>query len=813
MSRRALTTFQVKAQEVLKQGKSLLLLAPTGLGKTLASTADIEEKFTKTIYAVPLRALGVGIRDAISELRRSGKPIEAVIHHGDSQESLLFSEEVIVTTYDQVVCGVPGLPLSLPLKAGHAVAAALLMSRLILDEAHLAWAISREALSILLGIIDFRVRRFGLQTVVQTATLPKVVAQMICNEMGIELRIVGEGDVEKDEGLQLRNQNRHVSISLLELKAKKQDPEGKIDCRKLDERLIGARGKRIYFANTVSRLQETYDRLVCGGNGVNPNTVTVLHNRMPRTWRAGAEAQVLERFGKSSKEGNWLLLTNQVAEAGLDISAPLVISDPAPVDTLVQRSGRCARWFREGAVEGEFYVLGIATKQMTEWARPYRPQAVAATLKKLPDEEQLSWEAERKWVDEAWAIEVNSQGKLPKDSRERQREQIQQALGKVPFSLNLFDRAAQERNPGAIAREFREILSVDVAVSASELQDLRQRLASRLEPETSSVSFGQAQEMARRARSGCKAIRYDEGQLSVEPADSVRLGDILVLPASVAYLHADKGLCLVEKGASPPQGDGIVRESAWTVRPKKTEAQISYEGGKRQTLFEHVTGVVEGVRKRLSAGNSAYRGVLVKVLESLEPATDPQRLADTIAQISILGAAFHDLGKTDSRWQKIARELDPDAPEELIARTRDTKSRLKFPPHTPPGFAATLKACELLLGNLGPAANHLVRTIALAAARHHSSLTNPATVQCIFEPDPRAKDFVREILQHIGVPPNVTGRAEEIIQAASEKATRDVIPLALPNDDLFPIYAVVGRAILMADRSDAAGEELEQWQP
>ena len=31
------------------------------------------------------------------------------------------------------------------------------------------------------------------------------------------------------------------------------------------------------------------------------------------------------------------------------------------------------------------------------------------------------------------------------------------------------------------------------------------------------------------------------------------------------------------------------------------------------------------------------------------------------------------------------------------------------------------------------------------------------------------------------------------------------------NDDLFPIYALVGRAILMADREDAAGRELEQW--
>ena len=656
----SLTTFQLKAQELLKQGKSLLLLAPTGLGKTLAVTADVQDKFTKTIYAVPLRALGVGIRDAISELKRDGKPITPIVHHGDTQESYLFSEEVIVTTYDQVVCGVPGLPLSLPLKAGHAVAAALLMSRLILDEAHLAWAISREALSILLGIIDFRVKRFGLQTVVQTATLPKAVAEIVCKEMGIELLVVGEGDVENDEGLKLRSRNRHVTISLLELKAKKQEEDGRIDCGKLDERLINTPGKRIYFANTVTRLQNVYDRLAHRGDGVDPNTITVLHNRMPRAWRAKAEAEVLERFGKSSKEGSWLLLTNQVAEAGLDISAPLVISDPAPVDTLVQRSGRCARWFRKGTVEGEFCVLRVAASQMAEWARPYRAQAVAATLKNWPDEKQLSWEVEREWVDDAWAIEVNSQGKLPKDSGEKQREQVQQALGRVPFALNLFDRAAQERDPGAIARQFREILSIEVAVTASELQDLQQRLASRLEPETSSVSFAQAQEMARRARSG-KVIRYDEGQLSVEPADSVRLGDVLVLPATVAYLHMAKGLCFIEKGASPPDGDGIVLESAWSPRTENSRAQMSLESGKRQTLLDHVRGVVEGTRRRLAAvgdERSSYRRALLRVLESVEPEMSPDQivaLGDTIAQIAVVGAAFHDIGKAGSKWQKKAR--------------------------------------------------------------------------------------------------------------------------------------------------------------
>jgi len=254
------TLFQIKSQEIIKDGKSLLLVAPTGLGKTFAVTGDLKEKFRKTIYAVPLRSLGEGIRKSITELKRNGDPIEVVVHHGDSQESTLFSEEVVVTTYDQVVCGTPGLPLSLPLKAGHAVAGSLLMSRLILDEGHLAWGISDRALSILLGIIDFR-RKLGLQTILLTATLPDNIAKKISERLGLELMILGKGDgvcyINTDEGLKVREENRRVKISISGLKKHKK--KSSLDYTPLIDLLANRTGKRIYFANTVDRLQKVYD--------------------------------------------------------------------------------------------------------------------------------------------------------------------------------------------------------------------------------------------------------------------------------------------------------------------------------------------------------------------------------------------------------------------------------------------------------------------------------------------------------------------------------------------------------------------------
>jgi len=791
------TLFQSKVRTLVQQGSSLLLVAPTGLGKTFAVSGDIEDRFCKMIYAVPLRSLCSGIKNEISELRRHDQKIHAVIHHGDMQESLLFSEEVVVTTYDQVICGVPGLPLSLPLKAGHAVAGALLMSRLILDEVHLAWGISEKALTILLGIIQFR-QNLGLQTILLTATLPIKVTRLISNRLKMELVILGEGDFSDDEGLKSREENREVKLSLLELKKTREADDKQLDYAPLDERLRKSGSKRIYFANTVGRLQETYDRLV--SSGLDPSKIIVLHNRMPRPWRVEAEQWVQRRFGKNSEDGDWLLLTNQVAEAGLDISAPLVISDPAPVDTLVQRAGRCARWFRGDKIEGEFVVIKPPKAEIKDekkgLALPYRPHLVQASLDSFPGD-KLTWESERKWVNEAWG-----------GDEEKAFAAVERALNETTFALNLFDRAAQEHQPGSIAKVFREILSVEVAVEEKISDRALQRLVdSEQLPETSSVSLGRAWQLLRDAGRLARVLRYDEGDLEVKPANFVQPGDTLIVPATVAYLHGNKGLCFGD-GSKITKSGSISLSSTW--RPHGTTKQsLPREGGRRQSLLEHVKGVMDGTYERLTR-DGVYRNALVKIIASLEPHKNPNQLANIIAQLAALAAGFHDLGKADKKWQARAREIDPEHPEALIGRTLRTEGRIGIP-HTPPSYLAIIQACKLLLGPLN-SSEHLVRSIALAAARHHSSLLNPALISYRFEPHPEAMEFVKAILEHVGASDSVKNQAHEILKAAEEVPQKEIVPLLLPNDDLFPVYALVGRAILMADRENAANKKLESWE-
>ncbi len=792
------TKFQTYVQQKVGSGKSLLLIAPTGLGKTFAVVGDIQQSFRKTIYAAPLRALVADVRKEISELRRNGKRIEPVVHHGDLQESMLFGEEVVVTTYDQVVCGAAGLPLSLPLKAGHAVAGAILMSRLVLDEVHLAWGISDQALPILLGIVDFR-RKLGLQTIVLTATLPKKVAELICQRLDLELVIVGEGDTVGDEGLELREKNRQVTTSLLELKTKGKGKEREVDYSLLDDRLRDPSHKRIYFANTVERIQQTYDRLI---PKMDYHKIVVLHNRMPRSWRTEAEGKVRELFGKDSVDGDWLLLTNQVAEAGLNISAPVVISDPAPVDTLIQRAGRCARWFRYGKCQGEFIVLSTTKNEMEDkkagLALPYRAELVQAALNSFSAGD-LGWASEKDWINRAWG-----------DGPEKAQESVARSLEETTFALNLFDRAAQQRRPGEIARAFRDILSIEVAVydaSTDEtkgLQDLQHKLAGNQYPETSSVSMARGWGLFNEAKGRARVIRYEEGQIQIVTPQYLQTGDILVVPSTVAFLDKAKGLCFGDAGSAK---NAILR-SEWGELPKRANTK-THEGSRYQTLLDHATAVMKGTYARLTCEGS-YREALVNILQKLEPQKDTDRLANAIAHIAVLAAGFHDLGKADERWQTRAREIDPGCPDGLIGRTGNQAEFIGIK-HSPPGFHACLRACELM--GLPPSARHLEAAIALASIRHHSSLVNPAAYD-EFRPSPLATDLVVNILQELGNSEEageMVNKANDILSAARQKPPPEWIPLLLPNEDLFPIYALVGRAILMADREDAAGRELEEW--
>lgn len=97
----------------------------------------------------------------------------------------------------------------------------------------------------------------------------------------------------------------------------------------------------------------------------------------------GAERRRWEFLRKNADrppEGR-ILVATQVVEAGVDVSASVLVTDLAPWSSLVQRFGRAARYAGES---GEVFVVGDTPAKEAD-ARPYELGALAAAAEALAD--------------------------------------------------------------------------------------------------------------------------------------------------------------------------------------------------------------------------------------------------------------------------------------------------------------------------------------------------------------------------------------------------------------------------------------------
>jgi CRISPR-associated endonuclease/helicase Cas3 len=365
-----LRDFQREAIENLENGKSVLIFAPTGLGKTRAAIEPFLRAkggliCTRMIYSLPIRALAQGVREECKNLG-----IAPVIHHGDEPESQFFSERAIITTIDQYLTAFAGAPLSWASHVSHAAAGAVLTSYSIFDEVHLLSP--QRGLQLLFAALYLR-KRWGLLSCVMTATLPSSVIEFFEQFCGLKKIEASENDIKQRdswrkvhlrlEGIKDGNQfvwNEKDEKSLAEFIKDKWD-----DWENLD---VDGPRKVIVFVNTVDRALRVYSELK---NLLNQNVEIILaHSRFTKDDRMKVENKLSQFFGKKPEPNPAILVTTQVAEAGLNISAPLVITELCPMDSLIQRAGRCQRFRLDGDEElsGKVVVVKPAGK---EWYVPY----------------------------------------------------------------------------------------------------------------------------------------------------------------------------------------------------------------------------------------------------------------------------------------------------------------------------------------------------------------------------------------------------------------------------------------------------------
>ena len=383
--------FQLESINTLCEGKSLILIAPTGSGKTEIPVISFLLKKNETIppqmiYSLPTRTLIENLSKRIRRYRRryrryvSPKGFSTAFHHGKRIESEFFGEDIIMPTIDQTVGAYVCVPLSAPIKRGNVFAGSVSSAFLVFDEIHTFDP--KRGLQTSITIIEHS-SKLKLPFVVMSATLPDSLIKKIKNIGGKETEVKEVKDENEIKSRKIRRVNLHTRP----LKENK-----KISIKEILGIYESSKNKKlIVICNTVDKAQQLYQQLK--NEKSLDACVILIHSRFLEKDRKEKEDLLQKLFSRESRE-HVILISTQVIEVGMDISSDTMISELAPIDSLIQRAGRCARW----GGSGDFYVFDV--EDYGPYKKEEYKQIVNNTKEELNklDNEILSWNLERKLV-------------------------------------------------------------------------------------------------------------------------------------------------------------------------------------------------------------------------------------------------------------------------------------------------------------------------------------------------------------------------------------------------------------------------------
>jgi CRISPR-associated endonuclease/helicase Cas3 len=332
--------FQYKITETILSGKNLILKAPTGSGKTWSALVPfimaVENCLPfpqKMIYSLPLRTLANSLYKTVSENEYiQEKNIEVSLQTGESPSDRFFESDIIFTTIDQTLSSILMFPYSLPQKLANINAGAILSSYLVFDEFHLldpgrSFSTTVNILKKLKGITPF---------CLMTATLSKDVLDELALYLDADIISLSENEVQN-----LKNYNNPKTIFVH-------------SDHLMVESIIQLHRKRsIIITNTVDRCQEIYHLL--NEKRIEGTEIICIHSHFFENDRKEKEDKIKELFGEGSKS-NAILVSTQVIEVGIDISCEIMHTEISPINSLIQRAGRCARFENEA---GQLHVYNI----------------------------------------------------------------------------------------------------------------------------------------------------------------------------------------------------------------------------------------------------------------------------------------------------------------------------------------------------------------------------------------------------------------------------------------------------------------------
>lgn len=363
MNVRSKSLWQKAVLKNIEPSKSIVLIAPTGAGKTEFALLWAEKNKRKLIYTLPLR---VALNDLFWRFRK-GKTekgyfddnfvdilhstafIEYLEEIPSSRQldvekqltaSKLLSSPVLLTTPDQVFL------TSLNYYGSDKVLAVYPLSSIVIDEIQ---TYDEEMASIIIKTLQI-VKETGGVVLVMTATLPPYFEPFffedkskyydIPEKFRLNFEIV---DTEKiKEKVKNYTIKRHkIKIVDKPLTQYKKKEDGKEDLEVNSEELknwidIFKDRNTFIVVNNVSKAIAIYDYLKNNGY----NNVFLLHSRLIEKVKDQRIEEIKNKLNSGEKV---IVVATQIIEASVDLDFDAMITEISPIDSQIQRWGRVYR--------------------------------------------------------------------------------------------------------------------------------------------------------------------------------------------------------------------------------------------------------------------------------------------------------------------------------------------------------------------------------------------------------------------------------------------------------------------------------------
>lgn len=658
--------FQKEAIECLLDGYSLIVRAPTGAGKSemvlIPFIFEVNERLpSQLIYSLPNRTLVESLGNRAKRYA-SFKKLRVAVHHGKRVESQLFEEDIIITTIDQAAGAYLSVPLSMPKKWGNIFVGGVASSMLVFDEVHTLHPEKGLLTSVAMSIDS---SKLGFPFVMMSATLPESFMEKVKDMTEKKRGKVHIINVDDENEITSRK-TRRVYLDSTPLYSKTPLTAEEVLRHLEDSKNL------LIVVNTVSKAQKLYLDLK---DKVDVPLV-LLHSRFLEEDRQAKERAVLELFGK--KQGEGILIATQVVEVGMDISSSKLLTEISPIDSLIQRAGRVARW----GGDGEVILYDVERTQGNAYA-PYTRDLVESTIEALNGIEMLDWQTEINLVDKVLS------------------KSFENYLDPYKFYERLggLVRAVYEGKRAYVEENVREAYSVEIALyeNVEELRDEPEKAFAlkrlRVDFRVLAGKFNYLQEI------GAKIYRVEENPLIDEYESKYELVEVQSKEDIMPFEF------YIISGISYSPEVGLVFDKSGEIKSFEFEEKehlfkLEIKELKRETWVEHSLKTLEFLRAYMLPRYAYPIKIFAKYFDISKK--------DLISWIE-LSVALHDLGKLNYYWQKAAGWRKG---EEPIAHGFEKVKKL--PPHA----TVSAKVLEKVLFSNVP--RDIARALYLTIAHHHS---------------------------------------------------------------------------------------------